>query len=165
MADNYRFAHSLKVRYSEIDGQKIVFNAHYLTYLDIAVGEYFAEGLKLNLPELAENEEFDFALVKSTLEYKSSAHFGDWLKVWCTAKSIGRSSFTMSFKITRENDEELLLLGEIIYVNFNSRTKTSAPLPGFIRSRIEEFENGEERLIGTSEERVVSKNERQKSIR
>lgn len=37
MVDGYHFSHRLKVRYSEIDGQKIVFNAHYLTYLDVAV--------------------------------------------------------------------------------------------------------------------------------
>lgn len=141
MDDNYRFSHRIKVRYSEIDGQNIVFNAHYLTYLDIAVTEYFEEGLKLDLPKLSANEEFDFALVKSTLEYKGSAHFGDWLNVWVRPKSIGRSSFTMCFKITRENDEELILLGEIVYVNYNSHTKSSAPVPDIIRENIEEFEN------------------------
>jgi acyl-CoA thioester hydrolase len=142
MADHYRFTHRLKVRYSEIDGQKIVFNAHYLTYLDIAVSEYFEEGLKLNLQELTANEVFDFVFVKSTLEYKNSARLGDWLNVSCRAKSIGRSSFTMSFKITRDEDQELILLGEIIYVSYHSRTKSSVPVPEFIRERIGEFEKG-----------------------
>lgn len=141
MEDSYRFSHRLKVRYSEIDGQNIVFNAHYLTYLDIALSEYFEEGLKLDLPRLAADGEFDFALVKSTLDYKSSAHFGDWLNIWVRAKSIGRSSFTMSYKITKENDRELILLGEIIYVNYNSRTSSSATVPDFIREKIEKFEN------------------------
>lgn len=37
MLADYHFYHPLRVRYSEINGQKIVFNAHYLTYLDVAV--------------------------------------------------------------------------------------------------------------------------------
>ncbi|MBM7660143.1 acyl-CoA thioester hydrolase [Bacillus mesophilus] len=142
MTEHYRFTHRLKVRYSEIDGQKIVFNAHYLTYLDIAVSEYFEEGLKLNMQELTANNQFDFVVVKSTLEYKSSATLGDWLNVSCCMKSMGRSSFTMAFKITREEDQELILLGEIVYVSYDSHTKSSVPVPDFIRERIGRFEKG-----------------------
>lgn len=141
MSENFRFAHRLKVRYSEIDGQKIVFNAHYLTYLDIAVTEYFEEGLGLNLHKLAENEEFDFVLAKSTLEYKNSAHLGDWLNIWCRVQSIGRTSFTMSFKITKEAEEEVILLAEVIYVSYHPKSKASRPVPEFIRERMERYEN------------------------
>ena len=141
MVENYHFSHCFKVRWSEIDGQNIVFNAHYLTYLDVASSEYFYEGLKLNLRELAANEKFDYVLVKSTLEYKSSAQLGDWLNVWVRTKSIGRTSFTKSFKITRESDEEIILLGEIIYACYNASAKSSSPVPDFIRKRIEEYEN------------------------
>ena len=31
--------HSLKVRYSEIDSQSIVYNSHYLTYYDISLAD------------------------------------------------------------------------------------------------------------------------------
>jgi acyl-CoA thioester hydrolase len=144
MHDNFRFSHRLKVRYSEIDGQKIVFNAHYCTYIDIAAGEYFEDGLKLNLPELAEQEKFDFVLAKTTLEYKSPARLGDWLNIWCRAKKVGNSSFTMEFMITREGEIEPLLLAETIYVTYNAHTKTSEPVPEFIRERIEKFEAGQE---------------------
>ncbi|MET0721452.1 MAG: hypothetical protein ABWY64_11540 [Tardiphaga sp.] len=40
-----------RVRYSEIDGQRVVFNAHYLTYFDTTI-EYFRArtgGLRLRL--------------------------------------------------------------------------------------------------------------------
>lgn len=140
MEENYRFSHRIKVRCSEIDGQNIVFNAHYLTYLDVASTEYFYEGLGLNLRKLAANEEFEYVVAKSTLEYKNSAQLGDWLNIWVRTKSIGSSSFTISCKITRE-DEDLILLGEIVCVCYNAQTKSSAPVPDFIRERIEEFEN------------------------
>lgn len=140
MIDNFRFSHRLKVRYSEIDGQKIVFNAHYCTYLDIAATEYFEEGLRLNLTELAEQEKFDFVLAKTTLEYKSPARLSDWLNIWCKAKRIGNTSFTMDFMITREGEREPLLQAETIYVCYNAYTNTSEPVPEFIREKIEKFE-------------------------
>ena len=31
----------LRVRWSEVDMQKIVFNAHYLTYIDMAMAAYW----------------------------------------------------------------------------------------------------------------------------
>ncbi|WP_077210987.1 acyl-CoA thioesterase [Bacillus dakarensis] len=137
MKSDYQFSHRLKVRYSEIDGQKIVFNAHYLTYLDIAVSEYFEEGVGLDLHSLAESGEFDFVLAKSTLEYKSPARLGDWLDIWCKTGRIGNSSITMNFMITREGEEDPLLLAEIIYVSYNVYKNSSQPIPEHIRENRE----------------------------
>ncbi|WP_223590840.1 acyl-CoA thioesterase [Neobacillus bataviensis] len=138
MTIGYRFSHRLKVRYSEIDGQKIVFNAHYLTYIDVAVTEYFQEGLKLELGQ----SDFDFVLAKSTLEYKKSAQLNDWLTIWCKMSKVGKTSMTMNCMITREGEEDPILLAEIIYVSYNEETKSSQPVPDFVRTRIEAFESG-----------------------
>ncbi len=40
-ADAFPFAYTLHVRYAEIDGQKVAYDSHYLTYLDVAITEYF----------------------------------------------------------------------------------------------------------------------------
>lgn len=138
--EDFRFSHRLKVRYSEIDGQKIVFNAHYLTYLDIAVSEYFSEGLELDLLKLSEEGVFDFVLAKSTLEYKNPARLGDWLTIWSGVERLGNSSFTMRFKITREEEPSLILLGEIIYVSFNEQKGGPQPIPDMIREKVLQFE-------------------------
>ena len=39
--DRFRFFERLRVRWAEIDAQQIVFNGHYLTYFDTAVGGYW----------------------------------------------------------------------------------------------------------------------------
>lgn len=131
---DYQFSHRLKVRYSEIDGQKIVFNAHYLTYIDVAVSEFFEQLLPKE-----EAPEFDFVLAKSTLEYKSSAHLNDWLTIWCRMDKIGNKSMTMNFMITRNEEVEPVLLAEIIYVSVDPKTLLPSPVPDFVRKRIEEF--------------------------
>lgn len=150
MDRDYRFTHRLKVRYSEIDGQKIVFNSHYMTYIDIAASEYFEEGLKLNLQELAKEKKFDFVLAKTTLEFKKPARLGDWLNISCRTKKMGRSSFTMEFVITKEGESAPLLTAETIYVGYDAEKGTSVPIPDFIRERIEQFENSETTSIKTN---------------
>ena len=38
---DFRFFHRLRVRWAEVDLQKIVFNAHYLMYVDTAIADYW----------------------------------------------------------------------------------------------------------------------------
>ena len=39
--EDFVCAHRLRVRWAEVDMQKIVFNGHYLTYIDTAIADYF----------------------------------------------------------------------------------------------------------------------------
>ena len=38
---DFRFFHRMRVRWAEVDMQKIVFNAHYLMYFDTAISDYW----------------------------------------------------------------------------------------------------------------------------
>ena len=60
----------------EIDGQGVVFNAHYLTYFDTTITEYFRA---LGYDQYADAKQTgeDFHVVKSVIEYKAPARF-DW---------------------------------------------------------------------------------------
>ncbi len=137
----FRFSHKLRVRYSEIDGQKIVFNAHYLTYLDIAIYEYFREVLgEQEWTELAERHIFDIALVKTTMEYKGSARFDDILRIDGRIGKIGNSSFTFIADIVRDRTGETVLSGELIYVNYHVQQGKSQPIPENVRSKIQAYE-------------------------
>jgi YbgC/YbaW family acyl-CoA thioester hydrolase len=39
--DDFRLLHRLRVRWVEVDLQKIVFNGHYLMYFDTAMADYW----------------------------------------------------------------------------------------------------------------------------
>ncbi|GAJ98954.1 thioesterase family protein [Geomicrobium sp. JCM 19055] len=127
--NDFEFSHRLKVRYSEVDGQKVVYNSHYLMYLDIAVSEYFAE--RLTEKEAAQ---FDYMLVKSTLNYHQSARYNDWLTIRCRMERIGTKSMTVSFVITKDDEVEPILTAEIVYVYVDPVTIVSATVPDFIRT-------------------------------
>ena len=72
------FVHRIRVRYAEIDGQGVVFNAHWLTYFDDTCTR-FMESLGFG-PDFWVKE-FDVMLVKATLEWSGPARFDDWIEV------------------------------------------------------------------------------------
>src|SRR5258706_3420919 len=71
--EDFVCAHRLRVRWVEVDMQKVVFNGHYLTYIDIAIAEYWREiGLPYPHGDV-ESYANDIFFGKTTLEYLGSA--------------------------------------------------------------------------------------------
>lgn len=130
----FRYAYELRVRWSEVDGQHIVFNANYMSYLDLAYAEYLRRGVRAleGLPQTV--------VVKTTLQFHKSAHFDDNLHIWVRTVRIGKSSMTVEFAITR--DDERLFEAETIYVYLDPATNTSATVPNSWREAIAVFEQG-----------------------
>ena len=127
----------LRVRWAEVDMQKIVFNGHYLTYIDTAIAEYWRE-IGLPYPHgHVDRYGTDIYLRKATVEYLGSAGYDDVLTVCCRVARLGRSSMTFHFEIYR--DGELLITAELVYVNADSEKK-AAPLPEDVRERVKRYE-------------------------
>jgi len=137
----FRFSHRLRVRWAEVDMQKIVFNAHYLMYLDTAVTDYWR---MLALPYQATMHDLggDLYVKKSTLEYHASAHFDDTLDVCMRCARIGNSSMVFEGEI--RCGDALLISGELVYVFADPQTQTSKPVPQALRDTLTAFEAGEQ---------------------
>ncbi len=139
MLEGFRFACPVRVRYSEIDGQGIVYNSRYLEYVDVALAEYF-RALGFPYQELVQQHGFDPSLVKATLEFRRAARFDEVLRIHARVVAVGRTSFSMAFEIVREESGELVTSARIVYVNFDKDAQSSRPVPESIRQRIEAFE-------------------------
>jgi len=127
----------LRVRWAEVDMQKIVFNGHYLTYIDTAVADYW-RAIGLPYPDgYVERYGNDVFLRKASVEYLGSARYDDELAVYCRVSRLGRSSMTFLFEIVRESD--LLVTAELVYVNADPAMK-AAPLPEDVRNRVLRYE-------------------------
>jgi acyl-CoA thioester hydrolase len=130
----------LRVRWAEVDMQKIVFNGHYLTYIDTAVAEYW-RAIGLPYPEgYVERYGNDMYLRKATVEYLGSARYDDQLDVCCRVGKLGRSSMTFHFEIYREKEEAPLVTAELVYVNADPATMKAAPLPDDLRRQVLRYE-------------------------
>ncbi len=127
---DYRFFHRLRVRWVEVDMQRIVFNAHYLMYFDTAMSDYWRA---LALPYDASMHTLggELYVKKASIEFHASAHADDQLDVALKCSRIGTSSLLFTGAIFR--GEEHLISGELVYVFADPATQTSKPVPTALR--------------------------------
>ena len=68
---DFRHLESLRVRWAEIDAQGIVFNGHYLTYLDTAISGYW-RALAIPYHDTMKSLGGDLYVRRATLDYRGS---------------------------------------------------------------------------------------------
>ncbi len=137
---DFRFFHRLRVRWAEVDMQRIVFNAHYLMYFDTAISDYW-RALALPYTEAMEQLEGDLYVVKATIEFHASATLDDQIDVAMRCTRIGSSSITFSGAIFR--GDQHLISSEIVYVFADPATQKSRPVPQALRDILLGYEAGE----------------------
>jgi YbgC/YbaW family acyl-CoA thioester hydrolase len=140
---DFRHLERLRVRWAEVDLQKIVFNAHYLMYFDTAVAGYW-RAMRLPYHETMEIVAGDFYARKATVEYLASARYEDLIDVGVRCARIGNSSLVLACAVFR--GDQLLVHGDLLYVFADPKTQTSRPLPPPLRAWFEAFEAGEPML-------------------
>ncbi len=137
---DFRFFDLQRVRWAEVDMQKIVFNGHYLTYFDTAVGGYW-RALALPYHDTMAGLGGDLYVRKATLEYLASARYDEQLAVGIRCARIGNSS--MSFQAAVFRAEQCLVHGELVYVFADPSTQTSQPVPPALREVLTNYEAGQ----------------------
>ena len=133
--DKFNFFYSFRVRYSEVDAQGIVFNAHYLTYFDCAMTEYL-RNLKYNYSEEVKKRNEDFHVVKTLLEFRKAILFDQIIDVYIRVTKVGTTSLTFYLEIHPSDLEDLLAFGEVIWVNTNQTTHKPSKLPKYLCDKI-----------------------------
>ena len=136
---DFRFVERLRVRWAEIDAQGIVFNGHYLMYLDTAMTGYWRA---LAMPYAATMARLggDLYVRKATLGYEASARCDERLNIGIRCRRIGNSSLSYDGAVFRQG--RLLVAGELVYVYADPATQRSRPVPAPLRAAIEAFEAG-----------------------
>jgi YbgC/YbaW family acyl-CoA thioester hydrolase len=136
---DFRFLERLRVRWAEIDLQKIVFNGHYLMYFDTAITGYW-RALALPYVQTLEYLGGDLFVRKATLEYHGSARLDDLLDIGVRSTRIGNSSLVFATAVFR--NDELLVSGELVYVFADPATQSAKPVPQELRDVLQAFEAG-----------------------
>jgi acyl-CoA thioester hydrolase len=83
---------SAPVRYAEVDQQGVVFNAHYLTFCDEAMGALCAEHDLLDIAERIQ-------LITSTITWTGPARWGETIEVDARCTRLGNSSLDIGFVV------------------------------------------------------------------
>lgn len=143
---DFRFHHPLRVRYAEVDGQGVAYNAHYLTWYDVGITEYL-RAIGHDYPLGGDPETgCDFHLVKALVEFRAPIFYDDEIDICIRTRRIGRTSITYDPAIySKDSADDLRATGEIVWVNTHQRTHRTEPVPGNLIDAIVAFEGRDPR--------------------
>jgi acyl-CoA thioester hydrolase len=134
------FSYNFRIRYSEVDAQKIVYNSHYLTFLDVSIFEFF-DAIGFNQEEYIKETNNEFHTVRAVVEYKAPATLGDTIEVLTRIKKIGNSSITFQQEIYLHESDKLLATGEIVWVNTNQEEMVPTTVPDYLRQLLKDYQD------------------------
>lgn len=140
LRSDFRFFERLRVRWAEIDAQKIVFNGHYLMYFDTAVAGYW-RALALPYAESMHSLGGDLFVRKAEVEYLASARYDDVLDIGIRCDRVGNSSIAFSGAVFR--DDKLLVSCALTYVFADAEGTASKSVPDELRRLFDRFESGQ----------------------
>src|SRR5262249_22975793 len=135
-----RFRYFLRVRYGECDAQKVVFNARYGDYIDLATSEFMRA---LGYADVVVQGPFDYQLVRQTLEWKLPARFDQVVEVSIAAKQLGNTSFTLWAEFRIAGSQAVICTAETVYVLVDAKTLEKRSLPDDFRAALERGAPGE----------------------
>lgn len=130
----------LRVRWSEVDAQGIVFNGHYLNYLDTACTGLW-RAMALPYPLALQPLGVDWVLRSTQLDFQAPARFDEVLDCELTLADLGRSSLKLAGRIRRGG--QTLLEAELRYVLVSRDTLAAQTIPTPLRDAIQAYARGE----------------------
>ena len=133
--EDYQFFFPFRVRYGETDAQGIVFNAHYLTYFDTAIYEYF-RALPFNFVEHVNQAGGDFHTVHVEVDFLAPARFDDEIETYVKTAKIGRSSLKFEIAIYPKQSDTVLVKGSVVWVHVDQSSHRAIALPNHLIERI-----------------------------
>jgi acyl-CoA thioester hydrolase len=123
------FSHQLRVRFAECDPQGVVFNSHYLAYVDVAITELWRAALG-NYQTMLDRG-VDVVVAEARLRFRSPARFDDEVRLEVTVTHMGNTSIISQHRICRGDD--VLVEVEIRHVTVDRATLAKLPIPDWLR--------------------------------
>jgi acyl-CoA thioester hydrolase len=108
--------------------QKVVYNAHYLTYLEDAMASW------LHSEFGTYDDHFDWMLIRVEIEWQGSATYGDVIDIDVGIERFGTTSFVGRYRGTVR--ERPVFEARIIYVCVQPGTTTKMAVPDDVRERL-----------------------------
>ena len=132
----FAFSTRIRVRYAEIDGQRVVFNSRYLEYVDVAVTDYWDwTGIAEALGDVW--REAEFHVRRTEMDYLKPFVLGDTVEAFVRTERIGTSSLTQRFELAHAETGELHAVVTMVVVNVDLATGRATPLPSGVREHLE----------------------------
>ncbi|HSL56633.1 MAG TPA: thioesterase family protein [Acidimicrobiales bacterium] len=126
-----RYRHVIPVRYGEVDQQGVVFNAHYLAYVDDTMDRWLR-----TFDVSFEQHGWDVMLKRAEIEWQGPARTGDDLVIDVAVVRWGTTSFDAGFQGTV--DERPVFTARVVYVGVRHGTTEPLAAPPAVRALLGE---------------------------
>jgi acyl-CoA thioester hydrolase len=133
----FKYSAFTRVGFSDTDAQGIVYYGRYLPYFDTARVEYHRH---LDMLNTSAEEERQFVMRATTIEYLAPARFDDRIEVFIRISRIGRTSVTYDCAAYRVEDDVLMVTAQQTLVLVDLEERKACPIPDWFRDRVGEFE-------------------------
>ncbi len=129
------FRWRMRVRYSEVDAQALVYFAQHLTYYDNAITE-FLRSLPFDLFGYARKSCCDFNVIHADVDFVQPVRLDDELDVSVAVARIGKSSVTFATALHPAGQDTILSRGSVVWVHADQGTMSSTPIPDDLRRQL-----------------------------
>jgi acyl-CoA thioester hydrolase len=127
------FRYRLRVRYGECDAQKIVYNARYGEYVDLAATEL----LRAVWGDAMFGGGYDYRVVKQVIEWKSPARWDDVLELAVAPGRIGTTSFVLGMDVRVLGADRPAVMAETTYVLVDEHAQDKVAIPDALRATLQ----------------------------
>lgn len=134
----FAFSTPIKVRYAEIDGQRVVFNSRYLEYVDVAATEFW-EWTGIGGALGAVWHETEFHVRHAEIDYLKPFVWGDTIEAFVRIERIGGTSLRQAFELCHARTGALHARIAMVVVNVHLPTGAPAPITGDVRTFLEKL--------------------------
>lgn len=134
---DFRFHVTKRVRYAEIDGQKVVFNSRYLEYFDLGMTEYWRA---VGVNDQYGDQTPEFHVARSEVNYRAPILFDEEIDICVRVSRVGRSSMTIAFEIHGKGQDDLRADGILVDVHVAEAQGAVQPVPEEFLAMFEAFE-------------------------
>lgn len=121
------FRHEVRIRYADCDAQRVVYNSHYLTFVDDA----FDTWLRSFDPDF-ESRGWEVMLKKAEVVWHSSARLADVMVLEVSVQRWGNSSFDVH--AVGHVDDHHIFDSTIVYVAVDAHQYRPTPIPDDLRA-------------------------------
>ncbi|MHB2017417.1 MAG: acyl-CoA thioesterase [Candidatus Xenobia bacterium] len=124
------FSFPIAVRFRDMDALGHVNNAVYFTYLEMARTAYCLERI-----EGTSIRDLFFLLVRAECDFRRPATMEDHLEVAVSTAQIGRTSFTLEYRIT--TGDALIAEARTVQACYDFKTRQVIPVPEKFRTAVQ----------------------------
>ena len=127
-----------RVRWIDCDAARIIYYGSYIRFFEIAETEMYRS---VGLPYATAFETLGCFPIRGTYhcEYRHPARLDDLMDIAIWISHWGTTSFTVSFRFTREADGTLLSEGWCRQVTVDLENKRPLPIPDALRSKLDRY--------------------------